>query len=223
MITSIADFICGSTESGVGLVLQNDDGLFLFFLAGTRHQKFCLSGELFYGGIGGHREEDEDLLTCAYREAKEEIGKDIDIMPSSVTWYVSPDFTVKQVELSEKPRPYALYKHIHPPNVPQAGEYYHIVIYKARLYGIPGYLPQDELQGVIELTTEQVIQSLDYKPTIEELINDGALLIGGEHLDRHLRLYPIGTPKVLAHIFRYVRDSVTNEGKRKTKSNNSGN
>ena len=205
MITSIADFIRESTESGVGLALQNENGLLLFFLAGTRHQRFCPPGELFYGGIGGHRQEGEDWLMCAHREAKEEIGTDIDILPSSVTWYVSQNFMVKQVELSDRPRPYALYKHTHSPGVPRAGEHYHIVIYKARLCGIPGDLPQDELQGVIGLTTEQVIKSLDSKPTLAELLDGGALLIGGKHLDQRLRLYSLGTPKVLAHIFRYVR------------------
>ena len=205
MITCIADFLSGSTESGTGLVLQNENGLFLFFLAGTRHQKFCPPGDLFFGGIGGHLEGSEDLLTCAHREAKEEIGTDIEILPSSVTWYVSHNFSVEQVELSDRPRPYALYKHIHLPGVPRAEEFYHIVIYKARLCAKPGNFQQDELQGIIGLTTEQIKQSIDNKPTLAELLEDGVLLIGGEHLNRNLRLYPLGTPRVLAHIFRYVR------------------
>jgi len=207
MITSILDFMRGSTESGVGLALQNENGLLLFFLAGTRHMPFCPPGEILYGGIGGHLKEGEDWLTCAHREAKEEIGTDINILPSPVTWNVSQDFFVKQVELSDKPRPFALYKHIHLPGVPRAGEFYHIVIYKAHLLGIPGDLPLDELQGVIGLTAKQLIESLERKPTLAELLNDGALLIGGEHLSQDLRLYSLGTPKVLAHIFRYADTS----------------
>jgi len=202
MIKSIADFMRGSIESGVSLALQNENGLFLSFLAGTRHMPFCPTGEIFYGGIGGHLKEGEDWLTCAHREAKEETGTDIDILSSSVTWHVSRNFSIKQVELSNRPRPYALYKHIHLPGVPRAGKLYHIVIYKARLRGIPRDLPQDELQGIIGLTAEQLKRSLSYKPTLAELLDDGALLIGGEHLDQDLRLYPLGTPKVLAHIFR---------------------
>jgi len=202
MITSIVDFMRDSTESGVSLALQDENGLFLSFLAGTRHMPFCPPGEIFFGGIGGHLKEGEDWLTCAHREAKEEIGTDIEILPSPVTWNVSQGFSVKQVELSDKPRPYALYTYIHQPGVPRAGELYHIVIYKARLLGIPKDLPSDELQGVIGLTSKQLIQSLDDKPTLAELLNDGTLLIGGDHLDRNLRLYILGTPKVLAHIFR---------------------
>jgi 8-oxo-dGTP pyrophosphatase MutT (NUDIX family) len=205
MINCVADFAPEGKESGVGLALQDNNGRFLFFIAGTRHMLACPPGELFYGGIGGHREKGEGWLMCAHREAKEEIGTDIDIFSSSVTWYVPQNGFAEQVELSDKPRPFALYDMIHPPGTPRAGQLYHIVIYKARLRDMPGDLRQDELQGVIALTTEQVIQSLDNKPALEELLADGAsLTAGGEHLDRRLRLYPLGTARALAHILSCV-------------------
>jgi 8-oxo-dGTP pyrophosphatase MutT (NUDIX family) len=205
MINCVADSAPEGNESGVGLALQDNNGRFLFFIAGTRHMVACPPGELFYGGIGGHREQGEDWLMCAYREAKEEIGTDIDILSSSVTWYVAQNGFAEQVELSDKPRPFALYDMVHPPGAPRAGELYHIVIYKARLKGIPRDLPQDEVQGVIALTIEQVIQSLDNKPELAELLADGAsLTAGGEHLDRRLQLYPLGTAKALAHILNCV-------------------
>ncbi len=205
MISRIADFAPEGTESGVGLVLQDEEGRFLFFLGGTRHLSFCPPGELFYGGIGGHREDGEDWLACAHREAKEEVGTDIDILCASITWHVPQNGPVEQVELDDRPRPLALYEMIHPPGAPRAGELYWIVIYRARLCGMPRDLPQDELQGVVGLTAEQVVRGLERKPTLAELVDEGAVLTaGGEDMDRQIRLYPIGTARALAHILRCV-------------------
>jgi 8-oxo-dGTP pyrophosphatase MutT (NUDIX family) len=204
-INCVADFAPEGTESGVGLALQDNSGRFLFFIAGTRHKVACPPGELFYAGIGGHREKGEGWLMCAHREANEEIGTDIDIVSSSVTWNVARNGFAEQVELIDKPRPFALYDMVHPAGTPRAGELYHIVIYKAHLKGMPRDLPPDEVQGVIALTVEQVIQSLNNKSELAELLADGAsLTAGGEHLDHRLRLYPLGTARALAHILSCV-------------------
>ncbi|MGD8996575.1 MAG: NUDIX domain-containing protein, partial [Anaerolineae bacterium] len=129
-MTAIADFVPHGAEAGVGLALQDDEGRYLFFLAGTRHH--CPPGELFYAGIGGHREAGEDWLACAHREAKEEVGTDIQILSAPTTWYVPHDGSVHQLDVVDRPRPFALYEMIHPSGTPRAGELYRIVIYDAR-------------------------------------------------------------------------------------------
>lgn len=203
MIRTIADFAPDGTEAGVGLALQDDSERYLFFLAGTRHR--CPPGELFYAGIGGHREAGEDWLTCAHREAKEEMGTDVDIVSAPVTWYVPQRGPVQQVEVSDQPQPFALYEMVHPPGTPRAGELYRIVIYKAHLHHEPSDLPPDEVQAVITLTERQVIRSLEHKPTVAELIDGAALLLAGqERVDLQIRLYPLGTARALAHILRHI-------------------
>jgi 8-oxo-dGTP pyrophosphatase MutT (NUDIX family) len=203
VIRTIADFAPDGTESGVGLVLQDDAGRYLFFLAGTRHH--CPPGELFYAGIGGHREAGEDWLMCARREAQEEVGRDIEVLPVPVTWYVPQQGPIQRVEVSDRPRPFALYEMIHPPGTPRAGELYRIVIFKARLRGEPKAFPLEEVQGIIALTEEQVVRGLERKPLLVELLEEGAFLITGEEsVDRQVRLYPLGTARALAHLLRQV-------------------
>jgi 8-oxo-dGTP pyrophosphatase MutT (NUDIX family) len=200
MIRTIDDFAPDDCEAGVGLILQDEKARCLFFMAGTRHN--CPPGELFYAGIGGHREAGEDWLTCAHREAREEIGTDVAILSAATTWHIPQHGPIQQVELSDRPRPLALYEMIHPPSTPRPGELYRIVIFAARLSGIPRDLPPDEVQGVIALTKEQVIRGLQRKPTLAELLGEGALLMaGGEDVDPQVRLYPLGTARALAQIY----------------------
>jgi 8-oxo-dGTP pyrophosphatase MutT (NUDIX family) len=204
MIRAIADFAPEGTEAGVGLALQDDSERYLFFLAGTRHH--CLPGELFYAGIGGHRETGEDWLACAHREAKEEIGTEVDIVPASSTWHLPQQGPVQQVKVGDQPRPFALYEMVHPPGTSREGESYRIVIYKAHLDEKPKDLPLDEVQGIIALTEGQVIRGLEGRPTLAELLDEGARLVAGQkHVGLQVRLYPLGTARALAHLFRHIR------------------
>ena len=211
MIKAIADFVPDNAEAGVGLALQDDEGRYLFFLAGIRHR--CPPGELFYAGIGGHREAGEDWLTCAHREAREEIGTDVEILSAPMTWYIPQRDSIRPLEVTDRPRPLALYEMIHPPGTTRAGELYRIVIYKARLRDIPEDIPQDELQGLIALIAEQVIRGPERKPTLAQLMDEVAcaskgasIVAGGETVDRQVRLYPIGTAMALAHVLGTVGD-----------------
>jgi len=103
----------------------------------------------------------------------------------------------------DRPRPLALYEMIHPPSTPRSGALYRIVIYRARLHEIPRNLPPEELLGVIALTAEQVIKGLERKPTMDELVEEGAEIVaGGETVDRGIRFYPLGTAIAMAYILR---------------------
>ena len=203
MINRITDFAPDGTETGVGLAIQDNDGRYLFFLAGTRHH--CPPGELFYGGIGGHRETGEDQLGCAHREAIEEIGTDIEILPSFPTWNIPNKCPIRRVEVSDQPHPLAFYELVYPAGTPRASEVYHIVIYRARLSGPPKDMSPEELQGIIALTPKQVIQSLTRRPKLAQLLAEGALLLTGQkRIDPQTRLYPIGTARALVPILRAV-------------------
>jgi 8-oxo-dGTP pyrophosphatase MutT (NUDIX family) len=202
MMQSIADFCPQGAEAGVGLALQDDEGRYLFFLAGRG--LYCPPGERFYAGIGGHREPGEDWLACAHREAMEEVGTDVEILSAPETWHIPQGGPARQVAVSDRPRPLALYEMIHPPSTPLAGEVYRIVVYQARLCGLPGNLQEDEVLAVIALTREQVIDGPKRKPTLAGLLDEGARIVASAApVDGQMRLYPLGTACALARVLRY--------------------
>ena len=204
MTQSISDFWPEGAEAGVGLALQDDEGHYLFFIAGPRH--YCPPGELFYAGVGGHREPGEDWLACAHREALEEIGTDVEILSAPETWYIPQGGPAWQVEVTDQPRPLALYEMIHPPGTPRAGEVYRIVVYRARLCSLPRRLQEDEVLAIIALTREQVIRGPNRKPTLAELLDEGARMVAGAApIDGQIRLYPLGTARALAHLLRHMQ------------------
>ena len=201
MLPSIADLIPEGAESGVGLALRDQQGRYLFFLAGTKFD--CPPGELFYAGIGGHKEEGETWVECAHREAVEEIGVAVELLPSRDTWVVSSDGEAESIVVSDEPRPMALYRMIHPEGAPRAGETYHIVIYRAALLEPPAELPIEEVRGIITLSPEQVEFGPKRKPTIAELVREGTEIVSlAEPVDMNTRIYPIGTASALAAILR---------------------
>ena len=203
MAIYISDLIPADAETGVGLALQDQGGRYLFFLAGTKFD--CPPGELFYAGIGGHREEGESWVECAHREAIEEIGVDVELLSSDDTWIVSSEGEAECIAVSDLPCPRALYRMIHPENSPRAGDTYHIVIYRSALLEPPAQTPIDEARGIVALTREQVVRGPDRKPTITQLIDEGAKVVAlVEPMDFETTLYPIGTAAALAFVLGRV-------------------
>ncbi len=197
---SIKEHIPAGVELGVGLVLEEGEH-YLFCIAGDRH--VCPEGQLFFAGIGGHLEEGENLIECARREAKEEINCEIEILTARETYRVQSDGEIKTIDIDDSPRPLALFDMLYPEGSPQEGKVYYIVIYRAKIKSVIRQVKEDEVRAVISLSRKHVTDCLEAKPSINELISEGAdIVIGKDNLDPETRLYPIGTARALALLWR---------------------
>ncbi len=200
----LEDFIPSAAECGASLSLIDDDGRLLFALAGTKFD--CPPGELFYMGIGGHRLSCEDFPTCARREALEEIGADVHLVDCGETWLITADGVESRLELADQPRPFALYLMANSVHTDDSQRTYYIAIYQATLLDPTFSLETEEVRAVIALTPDQVVRGLCRRPTLGELIEEGAGVIAsiGE-IDEDVRVYPIGSAQALASVLRDTR------------------
>jgi 8-oxo-dGTP pyrophosphatase MutT (NUDIX family) len=197
-------YVPNHAEIGVGLALKDEQGDYVFVLAGTRH-KFT-SNELFYAGIGGHLEQGEDLPSCGKREAMEEIGAEVHIQCSPANpVYISRDKEIRTITMADECKPLAIYEMIHPSGSSREGEIYYIVIYLAKLISSPGDLKTDEVSGVITMKKEQVKKGIFRRATLQTLMDEGARLIArSPHIQSDVIVYPIGTAEALSYYLNHI-------------------
>ena len=68
-------------------------------------------------------------------------------------------------------------------------------------------MPIEEVRGIIALTREQVVRGPERKPSITELINEGAEIVSlVGPVDLSTRLFPIGTAAAACFRIKMGRD-----------------
>ncbi len=204
MPKSISEISALCSETGVGLVLKNENGKFIFGIAGTRER--CSPGELFYGGIGGRKKEEETWVECAHREASEEAGTAIELISASEFLIVDRCLRIAPAKINDTPKPLAFYEMAFPASHPRYGITYGIIIYQAIMKEKPRITSECEYRAFIALTPQQVIKGIKLKRSVERLLSEGAELpAAAPSLDLKTKIYPTGTAAALAAILSRKR------------------
>jgi 8-oxo-dGTP pyrophosphatase MutT (NUDIX family) len=178
---SLSDFVPDEVFVGTSLILHQD-GRFLYGIRPPRtegaHQVIELTG------IGGGVEDKDASVTAgALREAQEEIGCDVRLLPCRETIVVRGLGQVERVVLQGQARPAAIVfrRYRTPPHQPwhknNQGEGC-LVVFVGELDGQPR--PVMELPALIWLKPAQILETARRDILLDELLNAGAELVQGE-------------------------------------------
>ena len=164
---------------GVSLILRRD-GRYLYGVRPARQKDGRQILELT--GIGGKLEEDDQSLTAgAQREALEEIGCTVSLLPCPATVIVRGEGDIEHVAVRGEEQPAAVvfrnhrtpaHQPWHPENQGQGC----LVVFSAELEGRPQ--PSAELPHLIWLSAQQILQTGKGDLPLSELLEGGAEMIG---------------------------------------------
>lgn len=177
----LSDLIPDDIFVGTSLILRQD-GRFLYGIRPPQDEGARLVAELT--GIGGGIEEEDVSLTVGVkREAQEEIGRDVRLIPNLETTIVRSPDDVERLALQGEERPAAVVfrRYRTPPHQPwhadNQGEAC-LVVFLAELAGQPQ--PVMELPALIWLLPAHIVETAKRDVPLIELIRSGAELVVGE-------------------------------------------
>ncbi|AKI96657.1 NUDIX domain-containing protein [Kosmotoga pacifica] len=194
------DLIPCDAEKGAGLLIKVGSH-YIFQVSGEKHS--VPNGERFFSGIGGHVEAGESFVEAALREAKEEIGTEVELLNSEKTYYLKYTGQIIELSLDEKITPLMIYEMIHPEGTPKVGQLYYIVIFVAELKREIGKLNSQEVSAILGLKKEQIAKYVDKKTSIERILEQGGVVLRGK-ISASTKLFPLGTAAAFGKVLRFL-------------------
>jgi hypothetical protein len=181
MKPKLEDIIPDDLFVGTSLILRQA-GRFLYGMRPIKSENGRPVIELT--GIGGGMEQVDDTYTAgAIREAHEEIGCDVQLIPLPETLIIRSRDHIERIELAGPEQPAALVfrNYRTPPHQPwhphNSGKGC-LIVYLARLMGVPR--PVMELPWLMWLGAEQVLQTAREDVALHKLLSSDAELLLGE-------------------------------------------
>jgi len=177
-------------KQGVGLIIKHADRYLFAIGKESFWQQDNQQQVITYTAVGGTRELSESFLDCAYREAKEELGVDVEIFGCRKSIFY--DFETKKKKkliLRETKAPWLVYSM---PLTDKQG--LAVCVYLAQLKN-NSPRPSMEVPALILLTPGQVINC--GSQTLSTLLNEGAEISEQREIPRNAIIKPFGTAEIL--------------------------
>lgn len=164
------------------------------------------------GGVGGGQEAGETVWECARREAQEELGVDVALLHSPVTFFHDYDtgelypiqvadrvalFLFERMTNPSPDRPYA-------PDLP-TGPYLYFSLFLAQLPEQADPYPGDDVQALLQCPLDRW-SMIEAGVTVQELATSGATVMGRPGFDWKRQVW-LPTDESMATVIRLLREN----------------
>jgi hypothetical protein len=187
-----------NSDVGTGLLITRGHG-FCFTLKQPHRWGKTPEGItlLPFGGIGGKLEKNELPSHSLHREAKEEVGSDVEIISSNGKAILISNEKIEKISLSTKlgqePLPCIIYKS--PKTEPGRKPFTNVLIYGG-IFLSNQIFPLDD-PAILEIEPELLIEIAERPTSLKEFCQKGGRMISRIEIPSNGILKPIGTAKAL--------------------------
>lgn len=198
--------------TGVSTLVSYQDRL-IFVIDNEKHWTLKINDEtgieeykITFGCVGGSRESGETVIQAIYRESKEEIGVEVDLIDSDITYYIDINQKMREIILEDDIKPFLLYenKFIYP----EMGDAYSlIIVFKSVIHTQPK--PSSEVPALFTTDTTEFLKLND--PILLEEFHENYNIKSQREITKNGYLKAFMTPKVILDHFQEKLEVIKGE------------
>ncbi len=198
--------------TGVSTLVSYEDRL-IFVIDNEKHWTLKINDEtgieeykITFGCVGGSRESGETVIQAIYRESKEEIGVEIDLIDSDITYYIDINQEMREIILEDDIKPFLVYenKFIYP----EKGDSYSlIIVFKSVIHAQPK--PSSEVPALFTTDANEFLKLKDLTSLTE--FHENYNIVSQREIPKNGYLHSFMTPKVILDHFHEKLEVIIGE------------